>query len=77
VSASPVKEIGWIRVRVEDTLARAQLVRRDLARLHHLPVARRDLRDSRRRERILRGTHCRNQAYVSATATSACNATWR
>ena len=65
VSASPVKEIGWNRVEVEDTLARPQLVRR-----RPRATSRRSSGTARRfaipdsGERILRGAHCRNQAYV-------------
>lgn len=64
VSASPVKEIGWLRVEVEDTsLARnwfgADVTDFTTFQWHGESFA---IPDSG--ERILRGAHCRNQAYV-------------
>lgn len=66
VTASPVKEIGWNRVEVEDTsLARNWFgsdVREFTAFQWHGETF--AIPDSG--ERILRGAHCRNQAYVVA-----------
>jgi GMP synthase-like glutamine amidotransferase len=64
VGASPVKEIGWNRVEVEDTsLARkwfgADLLEFTTFQWHGESFAIPDAG-----ERILRGAHCRNQAFV-------------
>jgi GMP synthase-like glutamine amidotransferase len=64
VSANPVKEIGWNRVEVENTsLARgwfgADLHEFTTFQWHGESFAIPDVG-----ERILRGEHCRNQAYV-------------
>jgi GMP synthase-like glutamine amidotransferase len=64
VSASPVKEIGWHRVEVEDTSLARNWFGADLREFTTFQWHGESFSIPDSGERVLRGTHCRNQAYV-------------
>lgn len=66
VSASPVKEIGWNRVEVEDTSLARNWFGADLRDFVTFQWHGETFSIPESGERILRGAHCRNQAYVVA-----------
>jgi len=66
VKANPVKEIGWNRVEVEDTSLARNWLGADLREFTTFQWHGETFAIPESGERILRGTHCRNQAYVVA-----------
>ena len=64
VSASPVTEIGWNRVEVEDTSLARNWFGGDLREFTTFQWHSESFAIPDAGERVLRGAHCRNQAYV-------------